>query len=378
MTAKTKKTIMIVCAEKSGDLLGANLMESLKTEMPDTELEFVGVGGSAMKNAGLDAIFNMSDIAVMGIFEVIPKLKVIFQRIDMVIQEAKKRKIDMLVTIDGVEFNFRVAKKLKKEMNIPCVHYGSPQVWAWRAKRVFKMQKFLDHVLTLFPFEPKYYEKTSLKASYVGHPVLDRFEDYMPKIAKKSLNKTLKLAILPGSRSNELKYLLPELAQTVIQLRQKFKNIKFMVPIAEGFNKENFEHYFSNVEYVSGENKFKKLQSCDAAVACSGTVNLELAMLGLPMVVCYRMNNLTYQIAKRLIKIKYISPVNIVAEKRIVKELIQEGVTSENIVKSVMPLLKDTKQRKQMLQDLKTMREKMTVEEAFAGTKAAKIVASYL
>lgn len=378
MTAKPKKIIMVVCGEKSGDLLGASFIKSLKEEAKEYDLEFIGVGGEAMRAEGLDTIFPLSDISLMGLFEVIPHLRVILKRARQVVALAKKRKIDMLVTIDGAEFSFKVAKQIKKSLKVPCLHYVSPQVWAWRGDRVFKMEKFLDHVLALFPFEEKCYEKTKLKCTYVGHPVVERFRDYMPKTAKKSLKKPLKLAILPGSRANELKYLLPEYAKAVIELKKKFKDIKFVVSVAEGFDKEMFERYFSNVEYIFGDDKFKKLQSCDAAITCSGTANLELAMLGVPMLVCYRMSPLTFKIAKKLIKVKYISPVNIVAEKRIVKELIQEHATADAIVKGITPLLKDTKQREVTLKELKTMRDKMEIQEVFAGVKAAKIIKQYL
>ena len=377
--SKTKKTIMVVCAEKSGDLLGANLIESLKKEMPNHELEFIGVGGSAMVKSGLKTIFPMEDIAVMGLFEVIPHLKVIFKRIKQTVATALDKKVDMLVTIDGAEFAFKVAKGVKKaNKDIPVVHYVSPQVWAWRQNRVYKMEKFLDHVLALFPFEEKFYKKTNLKCTYVGHPIIERFTDMMPKSSKKSLNKTLKVAILPGSRKNELAHLLPVLGQTVVMLKQRFKDIKFILPVAEGFDKKNFDRYFSQCEYVEGEEKFKKLQQCDAAITCSGTANLELAMLGLPMVVCYKMNNLTYQIAKRVVKVKHISPVNIVADKKVAKELIQEECTAKALTRYVSPLLKETKQRHKMLEELKLVRDKMSIVEESASDKAAKVVASYL
>lgn len=378
MTANTKKTIMLVCAEKSGDLLGANLIESLKDELKDYDLEFIGVGGSAMENAGLKTIFPMADIAVMGLFEVIPHLKVIFKRIKDTVATAKEKKADMLVTIDGAEFSFKVAKQVKKELGIPCVHYVSPQVWAWRQKRVFKMEKFLDHVLALFPFEEKFYAQTKLKCTYVGHPIVERFTDLMPRLAKKSLNKNLRVAILPGSRKNELNHLLPVLGQTVVMLKQRFRGIKIVLPVAEGFDRENFDRYFSEVEYISGANKFKKLQQCDAAITCSGTANLELAMLGIPMVVCYKMNEFTYKLAKLLVKVKYISPVNIVADKKVAKEFIQDECTAKALTRHISPLLKETKQRQKVLEELKVVREKMAIKEQSASVKAAKVVASYL
>tara|TARA_Y100001960_G_scaffold231376_1_gene242976 strand:+ start:4399 stop:5541 length:1143 start_codon:yes stop_codon:yes gene_type:complete len=379
MTAKTKKTIMLVCAEKSGDLLGANLIESLKDELKDYELEFIGVGGSAMEKAGLKTIFPMADIAVMGIFEVIPHLKVIFKRIKQTVATALDKKVDMVVTIDGAEFAFKVAKGIKKEKaDLPVVHYVSPQVWAWRQKRVFKMEKFLDHVLALFPFEEKFYAQTNLKCTYVGHPIVERFTDLAAKSSKKSLNKTLKVAILPGSRKNELAHLLPTLGQTVVLLKKRFKNIKFILPVAEGFDTSNFDRFFSECEYVSGDEKFAKLKQCDAAITCSGTANLELAMLGLPMVVCYKMNNFTYKLLKKLVKVKHISPVNIVADKRAVKELVQDECTAETLAKNVSPLLKDTKQRQKVLEDLAMVRDKMAIKEESASVKAAKVVASYI
>lgn len=379
MTVNNKKTIMVVCAEKSGDLLGAGLIESLKNEMKDYDLEFIGVGGSEMEKAGLKTIFPMADIAVMGIFEVIPHLKVIFKRIKQTIATALDKKVDMLVTIDGAEFAFKVAKGIKKQTkDIPVVHYVSPQVWAWRQNRVFKMEKFLDHVLALFPFEEKFYKRTSLKCTYVGHPIVERFTTLQPKSAKKSLNKTLKVAILPGSRSNELNNLLPTLGQAVVLLKKRFKNVKFILPIAEGFDTDNFDRYFSECEYIFGDDKFQKLKQCDAAITCSGTANLELAMLGLPMVVCYKMNKFTYQLAKRLVKVKYISPVNIVADKGAVKELVQDECTAEGLVKALAPLLKDTKVRQKTLEDLQKVRNKMAIKEQSASIKAAKVVATYL
>jgi lipid-A-disaccharide synthase len=161
-------------------------------------------------------------------------------------------------------------------------------------------------------------------------------------------------------------------------LKQRFKDIKFILPVAEGFDKKNFDRYFSQCEYVEGDEKFKKLQQCDAAITCSGTANLELAMLGLPMVVCYKMNNLTYQIAKRVVKVKHISPVNIVADKKVAKELIQEECTAKALTRYVSPLLKETKQRHKMLEELKLVRDKMSIVEESASDKAAKVVASYL
>jgi lipid-A-disaccharide synthase len=379
MTAKTKKTIMLVCAEKSGDLLGANLIESLKKELNNYDLEFIGVGGLQMEQAGLKTIFPMADIAVMGIVEVIPHLKVIFKRIKQTVATAIDKKVDILITIDGAEFSFKVAKGVKKQnKDLKIVHYVSPQVWAWRENRVFKMEKFLDHVLALFPFEPKYYAKTNLKCTYVGHPIVERFTELKAKSSKKALNKELKVAILPGSRSNELKYLLPTLGKTVLLLKKRFKNIKFVLPVAEGFNTNDFDNYFSNCEYISGEDKYAKLKKCDAAITCSGTANLELAMLGLPMVVCYKMNNLTYKIIKRLVKVKHISPVNIVANKRIVKEFVQDECTAQNLYKNTALLLKDTKQRQKTLEDLAKVRQSLEIKEQSASIKAAKVIAKYL
>jgi len=371
------KTIMIVCGEESGDLLGAALMQELQAHLPGTR--FVGVGGQAMAAQGLQSAVPLEDVAMMGLFEVLPHIPRFIGHIRRVARLAKLEQIDALITIDSPDFTLRVAKKIKKQMDVPCIHWVSPQVWAWRAGRVKKMAQYLDHVLALFPFEPAAYDKTGLQCTFVGHPVAERMDKYGVKA--EGLNVPPRLAVLPGSRGSELKRIAPLFAEVVRLLQQKLPDLEVVIPVAELFKVEQLMDYFRDIPHlrlVQGKEKFVALKGCDAALTKSGTSNLELACLGLPHVVAYKIGNLTYKVLSKLVKVPYISPVNLVAAAPVVPEFIQDKAYPSALANALLPLLANTQIRQKQRLGLEQVREALTTPDKTPAQRAAAVVLAYL
>lgn len=323
----THKKIMILAGEVSGDKLGAALMADLKKAQP--KIQFVGVGGELMEKEGLVSLFPMEELAVMGFVEVLPALPRLIKRLKELVTFAETEKIDLLLTIDAQDFSARLAKKIKARLRVPCVHYVSPTVWAWRPGRVQKMAKYLDHVLALFPFEPKYYEGSKLACTFVGHPMAQEMAHWSKTVPTAPEGDfAYPLALLPGSRSGEIARHLPTMVETC-QMLEGDKPVLVPVPHEQAAKQVGdilscLKIDKTKFDVVTGEERYKALQNCRVALAASGTVNLELAFLGVPMVVMYRMAPLTYWLAKRLVSVPYISPVNWVAGKKVLVERIQE------------------------------------------------------
>lgn len=377
MEKSNLKTIMIVCGEESGDLLGAALMQELRAQLPG--VRFVGVGGQAMAAQGFQSAIPLEDVAMMGLFEVLPHIPQFIVRIRNLAKMAKDEQVDALVTIDSPDFTLRVAKKVKKQLDIPCIHWVSPQVWAWRAGRVKKMAQYLDHVLALFPFEPVAYEKSGLQCTFVGHPVPGRMAKFGVKAD--GLSVPLKLAVLPGSRGSELKRIAPVFADTVRLLQQKLPDLEVVIPVAEYFKPEQLLSYFRDIPHlklVQGRDKFETLKECDAALTKSGTSNLELACLGLPHVVGYRIGDWTFKILKKLVKVPYISPVNLVADAAVVPEFIQDRAYPAALANALLPLLANTPIRQAQRRGLAEVRQRLTVEGKTPAQRAADVILAYL
>ena len=377
MLGSNLKTVMIVCGEESGDLLGAALMQELRQQLP--AVRFVGVGGQAMVNQGLQSVIPLEEIAMMGLFEVLPHIPAFIARIRRLAQLAKDEQVDVVVTIDSFDFSSRVAKKIKKQMDVPCIHWVSPKVWAWRPGRVKSMAQYLDHVLALFPFEPKAYEKSGLQCTFVGHPVVERMAKFGVKAD--GLSMPPKLAVLPGSRGSELKRIAPLFAETIKLLQQKLPDLEIILPVAELFRPDQILAYFRDIPHlrlVQGKEKFEILKECDAALAKSGTSNLELACIGLPHVVSYRLADWTYKILKRLVRVPYISPVNLVADAPIVPELIQDKAYPSSLANALLPLLGNTNIRQAQRRGLQQVKAALSTEGKTPAQRAADVVLAYL
>ena len=321
------KRIYIIAGEPSGELLGAGIIEKLR----QAGIEIFGVGGDLMQTQGLHSLFNINEISVGGIFEVIPHLIRIRQLIKNTVEDIIEKQPEVLLTIDSPGFCFRVAKIVKKlNPKINIVHLVAPSVWAWRSNRAKRMVKFCDHLLTLFEFEPPFFTKYGLKATFVGHPSIEIFTESGNK------KKTNTLLILPGSRSQEIKSLLPIFLKSSEMLN--FKNIVIpTLPHLESLVRSIIGD--RKIEITANENKKLELfKSAKCAIVASGTATLQLALSGCPMVVCYRLSPLSYRIVKSLIKVKFISLVNLISNHSIVPELIQSDCNPEKIAQAIKNL----------------------------------------
>lgn len=388
--SKDNKTIMVVAGENSGDLLAAGLIEELKQAFPNAR--FIGVAGESMLAQGVESVFPLEELNVMGFVEVIPHLKRLFQKRDELIEVAKHRNIDMLITIDFQDFNASLAKKIKAQCGVPCVHYVSPTVWAWRRGRIYKMATYLDHLLALFPFEPEMYYGSGLNCSFVGHPLalqmkgMSAMSEEFYETAKEQDDACVSLALLPGSRKGLISRLLPTMLDAYSRLRFENKVQKLVVPVAHEDHKAliietGLEYGIKReeIEFVSGESRFEELAKCRAALVASGTSNLELAMLGIPMLVVYKLNHLSYHLLRPFVNAPYGSPVNWVAGKQIIPELVQHDLKTKSVLEHLRPLLHDSVQRAHQLVELRQVRNALgEQQELGASAKAAAIVAELL
>jgi lipid-A-disaccharide synthase len=343
--------IFLVAGEPSGDALGARLMAALKTRTGN-RVRFVGVGGEKMSAEGLVSLFPMREIAVMGLFEVLPRIPNILARIDETVERAEHYNPDAVVTIDSPDFNFRVARRLKG-LDFPRIHYVAPTVWAWRPGRARKIARFLDHLIALLPFEPPYFEREGLACTFVGHPVLEsgagagdgrgfRARHNIPADARV-------LCVLPGSRRSEVRALLAPLGVAVRRVARDVAGLRVIVPTlsAVADDVRTATAAWPGVLVVEGENeKYGAFAAADAALAASGTVSLELAMAGLPHAIAYKVNPVTAWIARRLIRVRFVNLVNLILERAVVPELLQEECTGERLAEAALKLLGDADARK--------------------------------
>lgn len=367
--------LLILAGEASGDLLGAGVMAALKQLRPD--VQFVGVGGPAMEAEGLRSVFPMRELSVMGLVEVLPHLPRLMRRIDQMVDVARIERVDGVLTIDSPDFCLRVAKKIKADMGVPCVHYVSPQVWAWRKGRVRKMARYLDHVLALFPFEPACYEGSGLPCTFVGHPVAERLAGRAPSVPR-PLHTPRRLALLPGSRVSEIRRMMPPFVAAAQMLAREFSGLEFVLPLADHFNPRDIEPYADmKFTFVKGDEKFDVLATCDAAIATSGTANLELAMLDLPMVVGYKMSPVSYALANVMVDIPFFCPVNLVADDMVAFEFLQDDANAPTFHNVAKRLLKDSPERAAQLVGLAKVRAKLTTGVS-PSQKAAETVLSVL
>ena len=335
--------IVVVAGETSGDILGAGLIQSLKKRYPDAR--FVGIAGSRMQQVGCESLFPMETLSVMGIVEVLKHLGAILKVRKGLIQFCLKERPDIYIGIDAPDFNLGVEKKLKAA-GIKTVHYVSPSVWAWREGRVHTVKKATHLVLCLLPFEVRFYARYLVKARFVGHPLADSIpiENSM-RAARNSLKLSQGLpylAILPGSRKQEINYLLGPFLEAAKLLKAELPDLQFVLPLAHQRLLPLVKPHQTvlealNVTVIEGRSQWA-MQASNAVLLASGTVTLEAMLLKKPMVVAYKFSPLTHWLAKRLVKLKYFSLPNLLAKEPMVTELLQEQVTGENIKGALLPL----------------------------------------
>lgn len=369
--------IFLVAGEPSGDLLGARLMQALKTRRSD--IVFSGVGGSRMEAEGLTSLFPMSDLTLFGVAELLPKIPNLLRRIAQTADAIRRQRPDVVVTIDAPDFCFRVARRLQGS-GIPFVHYVAPTVWAWRPGRARKIQPLFKHLLALFPFEPPYFERAGLPCTFVGHPLL---EAGIERSSAGRLRAKYAIApdrpilvILPGSRRSELKQLLPEFAGVVRALTARHPALKIIVPTlphyAERMAQEVKNWGGADVLLVTGdEDKYDAFKAARCALAASGTVALELGLAATPAVIAYRIHPLTAALYRRFIKTPFANLVNIMAGRMVVPEYLQEDCTRRNLQSAVETLLTSDQARAEQIRVLNEVRNWLAVGNGNAPSREA-------
>jgi len=358
----------IIAGEASGDLHGSNLIKEMRILDPDSQIRCWG--GDMMQAAGADLVKHYKDLAFMGFVEVISNLGTILKNLRFCKEDILAHKPDLLILIDYPGFNLRIAK-WAKEQGIKVVFYISPQVWAWKEGRVNAIKKTVDKMIVILPFETAFYERWNYKVEYVGHPLVQVIDEYLSTGAHKKLSDRPIIALLPGSRKQEILKKLP----IMLQLSAEFPSYQFIVAKAPGMEDAFYESLlqpYGNVSAVRNDT-YNLLTQSAAALVTSGTATLETALFGVPEVVCYKGNPVSYMIARKLIKVKYISLVNLIMDKEVVKELIQDDLNVGNLKKELSLLLNDPLKKEQLSSDYQALKNLLS-QGGRASSKAAKIV----
>ncbi len=323
--------IAISAAEHSGDLLASWLIKSLSED--NDKLSFFGLAGNKMQEAGCYKIWDINLVSVMGFTEVLKKLPQLIALRKQIIKEIITQKPQLFIGVDSPDFNFKIEKKLKQN-GIKTIHFISPSVWAWRSYRVRKIKKYTDIILCLFPFEVDFYRKHKINAVFVGHPIT--------KILSPRINytKTNNVLIMPGSRTSEIKAILPTMLDAISVMKKNNANLKFSMALVNDKLLPWIKPRIANLNIdITFNDSHNQLQKSDLVIIASGTATLEALIIGVPMVVVYKLSTTSYLIAKILINIPYVSLPNILSNKPLVPELIQKNANKENIAKQSLQLL---------------------------------------
>ncbi|HEV3414090.1 MAG TPA: lipid-A-disaccharide synthase [Puia sp.] len=363
----------IIAGEASGDLHGSNLIRELKKQDPATTVRCWG--GDLMQQAGGELVKHYKELAFMGFAEVLMNLRTIFRNLDFCKQDILQYRPDALILIDYPGFNMRIAKWARKE-GLRVIYYISPQVWAWKEGRVRQLRATVDKMLVILPFEKAFYEKWNYEVEYVGHPLVEEIDSFRanPPVARAPALHTSQpmIALLPGSRKQEILKKLPIMLET----SRHFPNYQFVVAQAPGQEPsfyDNLTAAYPNVVSVRNQTYALLLQA-NAACVTSGTATLETALFGVPEVVCYKGSPISYQIARRLIKVKYISLVNLIMDKLVVKELIQDELTPDNLRRELEELLNNPSRQTQLREDYLALHDILSQGGHASANAAASIL----
>jgi len=378
--AEKAPLVMLSAGEASGDQHAASLFAELKRLIPG--LRGIGMGGAKMREAGVEIRYDSTAIAVIGTTEVIRHYGEIRRALKMMQRIASEERPDLLICVDYKEFNFRLARAAKAA-GVRVLFYVSPQVWAWRPGRVKKYGTAVDRMAVIFPFEVPFYEAHQIPVSYVGHPLAGKV---VPSILKALALREFDLettgpviGLLPGSRANEIKRLLPVVLGAVAILHQHFPDAKFVLNQASSVGDEMLQSYLQQspvkVRVVKGRN-YDVLQCCDAVITVSGTATLEVALSGVPMAILYKVAPISYYLGRWLIKIPFIGLPNILADRRIVREFIQHEATAGNIAGEIGKILQDEAYAERMRQDLGEV--KALLGEGGGSAALARVAAQML
>jgi lipid-A-disaccharide synthase len=362
----------IIAGEASGDLHGSHLVRELKAL--DSDAEFRCYGGDLMRKEGADIIRHVSELDFMGFWEILVNLRTILGFIKECKNDITQYKPDAVILIDYPGFNLRIAEFARKA-GIRVFYYVSPQIWAWKQRRIYKIKRFVDRLFVILPFEKDFYARFGFEVDFVGHPLLDSLESFKdsgeadPDLSELFADKSL-IALLPGSRKQEVKRILPVMLQVAEGFDDRYR---FVIAGASTVGEGIYERIIGKapIPVVYGKT-YPLLLKSEAALVTSGTATLETALLNVPQVVCYKANPVSYLIAKRLVRLKYISLVNLIMNKPVVKELIQKELNDVQLAHQLKKILSDLKIREQILADYVELKRKL------GGKGASKVTAELI
>ena len=375
------KKIFILTGEPSGDKLASTVITKLQQNHPD--IDYLSVGGTHLNKLGIKSIYNLKEVTYIGFTSVILNFFKIRNKINETVKKIIEFNPDILFSVDSPDFTLRVAQKVKSiNPNIKTIHYVAPQVWIWREGRVKKFKKFLDHILLLFNFEKKYFDKENINNTFVGHPLLENKQNIKTNLSNIIDDNKKIISLFAGSRTSETNILLPILIDFIRLMNEKFKEYNFIFHATDQHKdliKDEIKKInFSNVEVISDENiKLKILSKSVFAVAKSGTVSLEICNAKVPSIIIYKMNFINFFIVKFLVKTKFANIINIINQKEIIPELIQKECNSKEIFRSVVYFLKNPELMKKQINDVDNTLNEIKSKTS-SSSEASAIVSSHL
>ena len=370
------KKIFVLTGEPSGDKLASKVIAQVKSSKPD--IEYLSVGGEHLKSLGIKSLYDLKEVTYLGFTRVLLNIFKIKKKINETVDKIIEFKPDILFSVDSPDFTLRVAEKVKKiNPNIKTIHFVAPQVWIWREHRVKKFKSFLDHVLLLFPFEKKYFDKENIQSTFTGHPLLENNEKSKIDISQIIKDHKKIISIFPGSRRSEIDVLLPILINFIKMMNEKYNDIFYVFHSTTEFNKliqdKLIKAGFKNCGSISDEKvKSEVLKSSTFAVAKSGTISLEICNAKVPSIIIYKMNSINFIIIKMLVKVKYANIINIAANEEIIPELLQSNCNSKNIFNNVDSLFENNESMQNQID------KSQEILKNFKTNQSSKIAASVL
>jgi len=358
--------ILVVAGESSGEMHAAELVSAIRNRMGDDVPHFFGCGGEKMRRSGVETLVDIHKLAVLGPFEAVSHAAHLYSALKLLAEEAKHRRPQLAILVDFPDFNLRLARRLKG-LGIPVVYFISPQVWAWRSRRVVGMKKTIDHMLVILPFEKAFYAEFGMEVDFVGHPLLDRVtrtfsrEDFFRKYQLNPEHTVISL--MPGSRTKEIKYHLPVLLETAQRLAWE-QPVQFLLPLASDASQGLVARLIKEMTTklpvrLVFDDTYDAVAHSDLAVVSSGTATLETAILGTPLIVVFRISNFTWIVGQYLVDVPFYSLVNLIAGKRIIPELYQQDFNSDRLHSEIRKYLDDAALRKRVKMELSLVKERL-------------------
>ena len=372
------KNIFIITGEASGDMHASSLVKQLKGKRPD--IKFFGIGGPYLQNENIKLIHNYNEINFIGFSSVLKNFPKIQSVLLDTINFIRELNPDLIILVDFPGFNLKLAEKIRKFYSGKIIYYISPQFWAWHKSRVKKIIKYVDRMLVVFPFEVDFYEKENIKADYVGHPLLNKIEEFL-KTNSKTESEKIRIGLLPGSRQEEVQRILPTLVDVSVKFQSEL-NAEINIICPDNLDKSIYKEILGKRDFnlihntINDNAGYKLMLNSELLFTKSGTSTLECALIGTPFCVVYNTTPFNYLLGKKLIKVEHLAIINILSRKKIVKEFIQKDFNIDNLYTEGKKLLTDVNYRKEMIDDFLKLKEILT--QSVPSSNASEIICSYL